>query len=171
MVEALARRRARGLGPVTLLSCDNIQHNGDVTRKMFGAFARLRDRDLVHKLFHEIAPASKDRNGGYTRITKLGFRKGDNAPMAVIELVEPLAEQVTNAITAAGVSSEAWQTRGVVVALPGMSAAAALVVAEVHGRTGSFPRVVHLVRGEDGIFHLGEVIDLMTIRGAARQTR
>jgi len=88
-----------------------------------------------------------------------------------LDVLEPLAEQVANAITAAGVSSEAWQTRGVVVALPGMSAAAALVVAEVHGRTGSFPRVVHLVRGEDGIFHLGEVIDLMTIRGAARQTR
>jgi hypothetical protein len=88
-----------------------------------------------------------------------------------LDVLEPLAEQVADAITAVGVSSEAWQTRGVVVALPGMSVAAALIVAEVHGRTGSFPRVVHLVRGGDGVFHLGEVIDLMTIRGAARQTR
>jgi len=105
---------------------------------------------------------------------ELGERIGEFETVMVrvqLDVLEPLAEQVANAITAAGVSSEAWQTRGVVVALPGMSVAAALIVSEVHGRTGSFPRVVHLVRGEDGVFHLGEVIDLMTTRGAARQTR
>jgi len=52
------------------------------------AFARLRDRDAVAKLFDEIGPRYKARNGGYTRVLKMGFRQGDNAPMAFIELVD-----------------------------------------------------------------------------------
>ncbi len=52
----------------------------------------IRDKGVVHRLFTEIAPDMAERNGGYTRITKIGNRKGDNAPMAVIELVrEPLS--------------------------------------------------------------------------------
>ena len=58
------------------------------------AFNRLRDRDIVTKLFNELGPRYKARPGGYTRILKMGFRVGDNAPMAFVELVdrpEPVA--------------------------------------------------------------------------------
>ena len=52
------------------------------------AFNRLRDRDMVTKLFDELGPRYKTRNGGYMRILKFGFRVGDNAPMALVELVD-----------------------------------------------------------------------------------
>lgn len=52
------------------------------------AFNRLRDRDMVTKLFDELGPRYKVRNGGYMRILKFGFRVGDNAPMALVELVD-----------------------------------------------------------------------------------
>jgi large subunit ribosomal protein L17 len=52
------------------------------------AFNRLRDRDIVGKLFAELGPRYNTRNGGYLRILKCGFRNGDNAPMALVELVD-----------------------------------------------------------------------------------
>ena len=52
------------------------------------AFDRLRDREIVVKLFDELGPRYKARNGGYLRILKFGFRQGDNAPMALVELVD-----------------------------------------------------------------------------------
>lgn len=52
------------------------------------AFSRLRDREMVVKLFDELGPRFGARNGGYLRILKYGFRNGDNAPMALVELVD-----------------------------------------------------------------------------------
>lgn len=52
------------------------------------AFNRLRDREVVTKLFNELGPRYKDRPGGYLRILKMGFRSGDQAPMALVELVD-----------------------------------------------------------------------------------
>ena len=64
------------------------------------AFNRLRDRDIVTKLFDELGPRFANRNGGYLRILKFGFRQGDNAPMALVELVDR-PEQVVEAPVAA----------------------------------------------------------------------
>jgi large subunit ribosomal protein L17 len=59
------------------------------------AFDRLRDRDVVTKLFNELGPRFAQRPGGYTRILKMGFRVGDNAPMAFVELVDRPAEEIS----------------------------------------------------------------------------
>ena len=66
------------------------------------AFNRLRDREMVVKLFSEIGPRYAARNGGYTRILKMGFRVGDNAPMAFMELVDrpqPAAAENDDSVT------------------------------------------------------------------------
>ncbi len=67
------------------------------------AFNRLRDREVVVKLFDELGPRFANRNGGYTRVLKMGFRPGDNAPMAYVELTEkPVkVEEVKSAEAAA----------------------------------------------------------------------
>ncbi len=66
---------------ITLAKEDSVAH-----RRL--AFARLRDRDIVTKLFNELGPRYKQRPGGYLRILKCGFRAGDKAPMAIVELVD-----------------------------------------------------------------------------------
>lgn len=64
------------------------------------AFSRTRDRDIVGKLFNELGPRYLARNGGYLRILKCGFRVGDNAPMALVELVDR-PETATEVVEAA----------------------------------------------------------------------
>ena len=72
----------------------------DTVHKRRVAFSRLRDRATVSKLFNELGPRYKDRPGGYLRILKMGYRSGDQAPMAFVELVdrpEPVAEEAAAA--------------------------------------------------------------------------
>ena len=64
------------------------------------AFNRLRDRDMVTKLFNELGPRYAKRNGGYLRILKYGFRQGDNAPMALVELMDRPDEPAESAAAA-----------------------------------------------------------------------
>ncbi len=64
-----------------------IAKNDSVSNRRL-AFARMRDREMVTKLFNELGPRYQDRPGGYLRILKCGFRSGDKAPMAYVELVD-----------------------------------------------------------------------------------
>jgi large subunit ribosomal protein L17 len=66
------------------------------------AFDRTRDREIVTKLFDVLGPLFKARPGGYTRILKMGFRNGDNAPMAFVELVERSHDEVAVTDTSEG---------------------------------------------------------------------
>ena len=73
---------------ITLAKEDSVAHRRQ-------AFDRLRDREVVTKLFNELGPRYVDRPGGYLRIMKCGYRAGDKAPMAYVELVDrPVADEV-----------------------------------------------------------------------------
>ncbi|MCA1777950.1 MAG: 50S ribosomal protein L17 [Xanthomonadaceae bacterium] len=69
----------------------------DTVAKRRLAFARLRDQEAVGKLFNELGPRYRERPGGYVRILKCGFRSGDNAPMAYVELVDRPGSPATQA--------------------------------------------------------------------------
>ncbi|WP_026287537.1 50S ribosomal protein L17 [Thioalkalivibrio sp. ALJ24] len=82
-----AKELRRVAEPLITLSKEDSVHARRV------AFARLRDKETVGKLFTELGPRYQERPGGYLRILKCGFRAGDNAPMAYVELVDrPMAE-------------------------------------------------------------------------------
>src|SRR4030066_2171923 len=89
-----AKELRRGVEPIITLGKTPTVAN----RRL--AFNRLRDRDIVTKLFDELGPRYAKRNGGYLRILKFGFRQGDNAPMALVELLDRLPESA-GAVTAA----------------------------------------------------------------------
>ncbi|MEU7735147.1 50S ribosomal protein L17, partial [Streptomyces griseus] len=93
--------KARRLRPVAERLVTKAK-KGDIHNRRL-VLQTITDKSVVHTLFTEIAPRYENRPGGYTRITKIGNRRGDNAPMAVIELVEALtvAQQATGEAEAA----------------------------------------------------------------------
>jgi large subunit ribosomal protein L17 len=93
--------KARRLRPVAERLITKAK-KGDIHNRRL-VLQTITDKGIVHTLFTEIAPRYENRPGGYTRITKIGGRRGDNAPMAVIELVEALtvAQQATGEAEAA----------------------------------------------------------------------
>lgn len=82
-----AKELRRFAEPIITLAKEDTLHNRRV------AYSRLRDKEIIHKLFTEIGPFYKERTGGYLRILKCDYRNGDNAPMAIVELVARREEE------------------------------------------------------------------------------
>ena len=128
--------RARRLRPVAerLIT---ISKKGDLHARR-RVLAVIRNKDVVHTLFAEIGPRYENREGGYTRIVKIGPRKGDNAPMAVIELVEVLDAARAAEGVARRAAKEAEMAKAAKDAAAAKeAAAAAVVVDEVVADSGS----------------------------------
>ena len=128
--------RARRLRPVAerLIT---ISKKGDLHARR-RVLTVIRNKDVVHTLFAEIGPRYENREGGYTRIVKIGPRKGDNAPMAVIELVEALDEARAAEGVARRAAKEAEMAKAAKDAAAAKeAAAAAVVVDEVVADSGS----------------------------------
>ncbi len=88
-----------------------------------------------------------------------------------LDMSQPLEDQVRQVVDSVGFAPAEWQTLPFAVVLPGASVATALVLAEVHGRSGGFPLVVVLSPGQDRVFRVSEVINLHDVRGRARVSR
>jgi large subunit ribosomal protein L17 len=128
--------RARRLRPVAerLIT---ISKKGDLHARR-RVLTVIRNKDVVHTLFAEIGPRYENREGGYTRIVKIGPRKGDNAPMAVIELVEALDAARAAEGVARRAAKEAEMAKAAKDAAAAKEAAAAAVaVDEVVADSGS----------------------------------
>jgi len=89
-----AKELRRVVEPLITLARNSDGSKEDAVRRRRLAFSRLRDEAVVGKLFTELGPRFKERPGGYLRILKMGYRPGDSAPMAIVQLLDqPEAEQ------------------------------------------------------------------------------
>jgi large subunit ribosomal protein L17 len=138
--------RARRLRPVAerLIT---ISKKGDLHARR-RVLTVIRNKDVVHTLFAEIGPRYENREGGYTRIVKIGPRKGDNAPMAVIELVEALDAARAAEGVARRAAKEAEMAKAAKDAAAAKEAAAVVAVDEIAAEDAPSETVVDADSGE-----------------------